>query len=61
MKASRNTPQVKNALGNLSRSAKHQQNLVGDILRAVRADCTVGEISDVLRDAFGEYRVRLDV
>jgi methylmalonyl-CoA mutase N-terminal domain/subunit len=60
MKASRNTAQVKNALGHLSRSAKHQQNLVGDILSAVRANCTVGEISDVLREAFGEYRVRID-
>jgi methylmalonyl-CoA mutase N-terminal domain/subunit len=61
MKLSRNTTQVKNALGHLSRSAKHQQNLVGDILSAVRANCTVGEISDVLRESFGEYRVRIDV
>ena len=61
MKASRNMKQVKNALGRLSRSAKHQQNLVDDVLGAVRANCTVGEISDVLREAFGEYRVRIDV
>jgi len=61
MKASRNTRQTKSALGRLSRSAIHQQNLVGDILNAVRAKCTVGEISDVLREAFGEYRVRIDV
>src|SRR5881296_1433675 len=60
MKASRNTGQVKNALGRLSRSAKHQQNLVDDILGAVRSNCTVGEISDALREAFGEYRVRLN-
>src|SRR5881296_2854866 len=60
MKASRNTTQVKNALGRLSRSAKHQQNLVDDILGAVRSNCTVGEISDALREAFGEYRVRLN-
>src|SRR5213594_1529848 len=61
MKASRNTTQVKNALGRLSRSAKHQQNLVDDILGAVRSNCTVGEISDALREAFGEYRVRINV
>ena len=61
MRASRNTRQTKSALGRLSRSAIHQQNLVGDILNAVRAKCTVGEISDVLREAFGEYRVRIDV
>src|SRR5881396_33556 len=61
MKTSRNAAQVKNALGRLSSSAKHHHNLVGDILSAVRSGCTVGEISDVLRDAFGEYRVRIDV
>ncbi len=60
MKQSRNNSSVKNALGQLARSAIGHQNLVGDILRAVRADCTVGEISDVLREAFGEYRVRID-
>jgi methylmalonyl-CoA mutase N-terminal domain/subunit len=61
MKAARNAGQVKNALGRLSRSAKHEENLVNHVLTAVRASCTVGEISDVLREAFGEYRVRIDV
>ncbi len=61
MKALRNAAQVKNALGRLSSSAKHQHNLVGDILSAVRSGCTVGEISDVLRNSFGEYRIRIDV
>jgi methylmalonyl-CoA mutase N-terminal domain/subunit len=61
MKQARNNSSVKNALGQLTRSARNQQNLVADILRAVRADCTVGEISDALRDSFGEYRVRIDV
>jgi len=61
MKASRNTAQVKNALGRLSSSAKREENLVNQILRAIRANCTVGEVSDVLREAFGEYRVRIDL
>ncbi len=60
MKLSRNTAKVKNALGHLSSSAKHEENLVSHILSAVRANCSVGEISDVLREAFGEYRVRID-
>ncbi len=60
MKASRNSAKVKNSLGRLSRSAKGDKNLVADILTAVRSSCTVGEISDTLRDAFGEYRVRVD-
>jgi methylmalonyl-CoA mutase N-terminal domain/subunit len=61
MKAARNTGQVKNALGRLASSAKREENLVNYILSAVRANCTVGEISDVLRGAFGEYRVRIDL
>jgi len=61
MRQARNNSSVRSALGQLSRSARHHQNLVADILRAVRADCTVGEVSDVLRDSFGEYRVRLEV
>jgi methylmalonyl-CoA mutase N-terminal domain/subunit len=61
MKQARNNSSVRRALGQLTRSARRQQNLVADILRAVRVDCTVGEISDALRDSFGEYRVRLDV
>ncbi len=60
MKAARNATGVKNALGLLSKTAEHRQNLVGGILGAVKANCTVGEISDVLREAFGEYRVRID-
>src|SRR5207244_4933811 len=49
MKQARNNSSVKKALEQLTRSARNQQNLVADILRAVRADCTVGEISDALR------------
>ncbi|HVH14097.1 MAG TPA: methylmalonyl-CoA mutase family protein [Candidatus Angelobacter sp.] len=60
-KNSRNKAKVKRALSILRGSASGQGNLVDDILRAVRSDCTVGEISDTLRDVFGEYRVRLEV
>ena len=60
-KASRNRAGVKRMLGVLGRAARKQENLVPDILRAVRAKCTLGEISDTLRDAYGEYRVRLTV
>jgi len=60
-KASRNTARVKSSLGRLTRSARQEKNLVEDILKAVRAECTVGEISNTLRDAYGEYRVRIAV
>src|SRR6266487_3143094 len=60
-KAQRNGAKAKNALAKLASSARTEQNLVDDILRAVRSDCTVGEISDALRNVFGEHRVRLEV
>jgi methylmalonyl-CoA mutase N-terminal domain/subunit len=60
-KSSRNKAKVKNALSRLRSAASGDANLVDDILRAVRSECTVGEISDTLRDVFGEYRVRLEV
>jgi len=58
-KTSRNKTKVKQSLGRLASSARKQQNLLPDILRAVQAKCTLGEISDILREAYGEYRVRL--
>jgi methylmalonyl-CoA mutase N-terminal domain/subunit len=60
-KSSRNKAKVKSALSRLESAASGDANLVDDILRAVRSKCTVGEISDILRDVFGEYRVRLEV
>src|SRR4029077_4215819 len=57
----RSSVKVNNALAKLASSARKDMNLLDDILRAVRSECTVGEISDTLRDAFGEYRVRLEV
>jgi methylmalonyl-CoA mutase N-terminal domain/subunit len=60
-KNSRNKAKAKSALLRLRSSASGDGNLIDDILRAVRSQCTVGEISDTLRDVFGEYRVRLEV
>jgi methylmalonyl-CoA mutase, N-terminal domain len=60
-KKERSQAKAKNALSKLAISARKEKNLLDDILRAVRSGCTVGEISDTLRDAFGEYRVRLEV
>jgi methylmalonyl-CoA mutase N-terminal domain/subunit len=59
-KSSRNEAKAKSALSRLRSSASGEGNLVDDILRGVRSECTVGEISDTLRDVFGEYRVRLE-
>ncbi len=37
-------------------AAKGKDNLMPHIVQAVKAEATLGEISDALRDAFGEYR-----
>ena len=60
-KNSRNKAKVKSALSRLESAASGDANLVDDILRAVRSKCTVGEISNTMRDVFGEYRIRLEV
>src|SRR5256886_156983 len=60
-KNARNKAKVKSALSRLGNAASGDFNLVEDILRAVRSECTVGEISDIFRNKFGEYRVRLEI
>jgi methylmalonyl-CoA mutase, N-terminal domain len=32
------------------------QNMMPTVIAAVEANCTLGEISDVLRNLFGEYQ-----
>ena len=60
-KGSRNAAKAKAMQARLARSARKGENLVPGILRAVTAGSTLGEVSDVLREAFGEYRVRVAV
>src|SRR2546428_36586 len=60
-KNSRNKAKVNSALSRLGSVASGDSNLVDDILRAVRSECTVGEISDLFRSRFGEYRIRLEI
>jgi len=47
------------ALEKLERAAKGTDNLLPIILEAVKADATVGEISDVLRGVWGEHQETL--
>ncbi len=44
------------AIDNVRHTARATGNLMPAIVDAVRAFCTLGEISDALRDAFGEHR-----
>jgi len=58
VKKQRSPENVKIALAELRSTAQGTSNLVPSILKAVKAYATVGEISDILREVFGEYRER---
>jgi len=56
LRARRDTSKAKSALAEVERRARGSENLMPAILAAVEAYSTVGEISDALRRAFGEYQ-----
>ena len=56
LKAERDHDRVVKNLAGLKHMAKGDGNLMIPILDAVRAYATLGEICDVLREVFGEYR-----
>lgn len=58
-KNSRNQENVNHALRGLRSLADTDENLMPVILDAVKAGATNGEISDVFRDAYGEYKPRI--
>ena len=55
VRAERNAAAARTALDGVSRAARDGTNLMPAILGAVRAYATLGEISDALRETFGEY------
>ncbi len=56
LRARRDTAKTKSALAEIERRARTTENLMPAILQAVESYATVGEISDALRRAFGEYQ-----
>jgi len=56
LRAKRNAAETARALTALDDAVAGTGNLVAPIVGAVRASATVGEIADVLRKRFGEYR-----
>ena len=56
LRARRDAAKSQAALAEVERRARGAENLMPAILAAVEAYATVGEISDALRRAFGEYR-----
>ncbi len=55
LKKTRDNRAVEEALNNLRTAAQGTDNLYPPIYKAVKAYATLGEISDVLREVFGEY------
>ncbi len=58
VKRERDKAKVKETLILVKKAAQGSDNVVPPILEAVRAYATLGEISDTLREVFGEYRER---
>jgi methylmalonyl-CoA mutase N-terminal domain/subunit len=56
LRAHRHAAKAQSALAEVERRARGTENLMPAILLAVESYATVGEISDALRRAFGEYR-----
>ncbi len=56
VKARRDNAAVKAVLKDLETAAKGTDNLMPPILAAVKQYATLGEICDVMRDVFGEYK-----
>jgi len=54
-KAGRDAGKVRNALEVVRTTARSESNLMPAIIDAVRAGCSVGEISDIFRQEFGVY------
>ncbi|HXN22603.1 MAG TPA: methylmalonyl-CoA mutase family protein [Candidatus Dormibacteraeota bacterium] len=56
LRTRRDSGGVQQALAEISRRARTTENLLPAILAAVEAYATVGEVSDALRQVFGEYQ-----
>ena len=56
LRSERDSEKVKKVLDEVREVARSDQNIMPVLLEAVKAYATVGEISDALRDVFGEFR-----
>jgi methylmalonyl-CoA mutase, N-terminal domain len=54
-KSARDDRAVRDALGRMVAAARSDDNMVGPMLEAARAEATLGEICDALRQEWGSY------
>ena len=55
VKERREPQEVNKALARIKEATSHDENLMPHIIEAVKVNCTTGEISDTLREVYGEY------
>jgi len=58
VKSERDGAKVRESLARLKKAAQGTDNLLPPPLDAVKVYATLGEISDILREVFGEYKER---
>ena len=56
LKANRDNALAQNCLSAITAAVNAGHNIMPPVIAAVEAKCTLGEISDVLRNIFGEYQ-----
>jgi methylmalonyl-CoA mutase N-terminal domain/subunit len=56
LKESRDNPAVESSLSDLKKAAEGEENLLYPMKEALSNFATLGEVSDVLREVFGQYR-----
>jgi len=56
VKRERNATAAREAIGRVRDAAISGENLMPPLVAAVKARCTLGEISDLYRESFGQYR-----
>ncbi len=61
VKAERNNEDVKSKLQQLINAAEGNNNLIPYIIEAVKTYTTIGEISNALREVFGEYKENVTI
>ena len=54
-KKNRNNIQVKIKLNDLKKTAESDENLMPSKISCIKNDCTLGEISNIFREVFGEF------
>jgi len=59
LKKKRNNKKAKDVLDKLHKTAEHDENLMPTIIEAVKNYATIGEICDVLRNVYGQYKEQI--